>query len=67
MYTVIEGAKIAEVGQGRALAYIQGSGQPINLTQIEYSLYLEIQAGHFISAEVFANKIHSSLTSVYEA
>ena len=67
MYTVIEGVKIAEVGQGRALAYIQGSGQPINLTQIEYSLYLEIQAGHFISAEVFANKIDSSLTSVYEA
>ena len=67
MYIVNEGVKIAEVGQGRALAYIQGSGQAINLSQIEYCLYLEIKATNFIDSESFANKIDSSLTSVYEA
>ncbi len=67
MYIVNEGVKIAEIGQGRALAYIQGSGQAINLSQIEYCLYLEIKATNFSDPETFANKIDSSLTSVYEA
>ena len=66
MYIVNEGVKIAEIGQGRALAYIQGSGQAINLSQIEYCLYLEIKATNFSDPETFANKIDSSLTSVYE-
>ena len=67
MYIINPAVAVTEVGKGRALAYIKGSDSAITLNQVEYWLYLEIEAKKFSSPEALAVKTDSSLTSVIEA
>tara|TARA_B100001939_G_scaffold219657_1_gene189078 strand:+ start:7691 stop:10105 length:2415 start_codon:yes stop_codon:yes gene_type:complete len=67
MFIVNPDVAVTEVGKGRALAYIKGSESAITLSQVEYWLFLEVDANAFTSPEALAIKTESSLSSIFEA
>ena len=67
MYIANGDLTVTEVGKGRAIAYLKGGDSAITLNQVEYLLYLDIEADKFVDPDSFARKTDFSLSSIYEA